>query len=260
MPRYNNGLAAADGKWVALVSADDLLTPGSLSRAAALMAMHPRVGFVYGRARHFWGEPPVPHLDVQKWVIWSGEQWLATRCRNGNNVIASPEVVMRGSVLREIGGYRSDLPHSGDLEMWLRAAATADVGYLVGPDQAFYRQHDANMHNVVFEVSDPKGAAVDLAQRFAAFRTVFTESGCGMPAASRLEASARKTFATEAFDRAASARSRGLVPVSDEFLRLSKDIAGDDQPPAMRWPRLARRVRNRFLASFRWWRLNRVGV
>ncbi len=47
---YNDGLAKARGDFVALVSADDLLTRDCLTRAAALMETHPRVGFVYGYA------------------------------------------------------------------------------------------------------------------------------------------------------------------------------------------------------------------
>ena len=48
---------------------------------------------------------------------------------------------MRNSVQQAIGGYNPDLPHSGDFEMWLRAAAVADVGRVNGPCQAFYRVH-----------------------------------------------------------------------------------------------------------------------
>ncbi|MGZ4476136.1 MAG: glycosyltransferase family 2 protein, partial [Nocardioides sp.] len=45
---YNDGLAAVTGDYVVLLSADDLLTPDSLTRAVALMEAHPRVGLVYG--------------------------------------------------------------------------------------------------------------------------------------------------------------------------------------------------------------------
>ena len=47
---YNDGLEAARGDYLVLLSADDLLAPGSLARAAALLEANPEVGFAYGRA------------------------------------------------------------------------------------------------------------------------------------------------------------------------------------------------------------------
>ena len=49
---YNDGLDAADGEWVALVSADDLVTPRP-SPCGRPMRGHPSVGLVYGRAEDF---------------------------------------------------------------------------------------------------------------------------------------------------------------------------------------------------------------
>src|SRR5690349_3602871 len=54
---YNVGLAQANTTYVALVSADDMLTPGALGRATALMEAYPSVGLVYGLTRSFSGEP-----------------------------------------------------------------------------------------------------------------------------------------------------------------------------------------------------------
>jgi cellulose synthase/poly-beta-1,6-N-acetylglucosamine synthase-like glycosyltransferase len=44
---YNEGLAAASGEYVVVLSADDILSPGSLARATALLEAHPKVGFAY---------------------------------------------------------------------------------------------------------------------------------------------------------------------------------------------------------------------
>src|SRR4051794_4607901 len=46
---YNEGLLEwAAGDYALLLSADDLLIPGALARAAALMDAHPEVGMTYG--------------------------------------------------------------------------------------------------------------------------------------------------------------------------------------------------------------------
>ena len=92
---------------------------------------------------------------------------LRLACVRGRNFILSPEVVMRTAAVLETGGYRSDLPHSGDLEYWLRTAGSWDVGRINGPVQAFYRVHGSNMHQVDFAA-----AAVDLAHRLEAFRVL----------------------------------------------------------------------------------------
>ena len=47
---YNEGIEWADGDYLLVLSADDLLTPGALARAARLMDAHPEVGLTYGRA------------------------------------------------------------------------------------------------------------------------------------------------------------------------------------------------------------------
>ena len=46
---YNEGIDWSDGDYCMLLSADDLLTPGALARAAGLMEAHPEVGMTYGQ-------------------------------------------------------------------------------------------------------------------------------------------------------------------------------------------------------------------
>lgn len=165
---YNDGLSRANGRYVTLLSADDLIAPGALARAAALMEAHPGVGMVYGLPKDFTDQPPpLPKHQRSTWTVWSGSSWIRLACVRGRNFILSPEVVMRTAAVLETGGYRSDLPHSGDLEYWLRTAGSWDVGRINGPVQAFYRVHGSNMHQVDFAA-----AAVDLAHRLEAFRVL----------------------------------------------------------------------------------------
>ena len=173
---YNEGLAEAKGDYVVLLSADDLLTPGSLLRATSLMEAHPSVGLVYGHAVRF-ADPVRPPARTRPthWMIWSGYDWLARRFRVGRNCILSPEVVLRTSVQWQIGGYRTELPHTGDLEMWMRAASIAGVGYVGGVDQAWYREPPSNIHSTTFRASDLAGMAVDLRERIQTFELVADE-------------------------------------------------------------------------------------
>jgi GT2 family glycosyltransferase len=148
---YNIGLAQVEGKYVFLLSADDMLTPGALSRAVRLMEANPSVGFTYGRSIEFSDDPPPPaRLRPRSWFVWKGEDWLQDSCRRGWNLIASSDAVVRRTVLERVGGYREDLPHSGDHEWWMRAAQVADVGMISGVDQYYYRLHGNNMSRTVY--------------------------------------------------------------------------------------------------------------
>jgi glycosyltransferase involved in cell wall biosynthesis len=194
---YNEGIGEAQGEYLVLLSADDLLAPGSLARAAALLDAHPSVGLAYGAVVPFASEPePAAREAVDSWTIWSGRDWLEERCRAGGNVVCSPEVVIRTSVQRQIGEYRSELPHSGDMEMWLRAATVADVGRIDGADQAFYRVHpDSLSHSLC------RGLTDDLRARHDAFASVLAWPSA-VSGADGLYAQARRALAAVALGQA----------------------------------------------------------
>ena len=235
---YNEGLEQATGDYVVLLSADDALTPGSLSRATALLEAEPSVGFVYGHPLVFTDEPPPAPTSVRSWTVWSGEKWIEGRCGKGENCIMNPEVVMRTSVQQAIGGYEARLPHSGDLEMWLRAASVADVGRVNGPGQAYYRVHDKSMQRTVHA-----GHVVDLEGRLDAFRTVLVGPDARLARGEELFATARRSLALCALSYARLAYEHGLTdlePVS-EYLAFAERV----WPQARRsrqWSAVARRA------------------
>lgn len=191
---YNEGIALVTAKYMVLLSADDLLTPGALSRATALMEAHPSVGFVYGHPLTFQDDllPPA-RTRGSGWTIWKGWEWLGLMCRTGRNFIYCPEVVIRTSVQHEIGGYTPGLPHSGDMEMWMRAAAVADVGRVNGVDQAYYRVHPLSMQRTVHA-----GMLFDLKGRRDVFEGVLGAKHRHAADAARLLAEARRALALAA--------------------------------------------------------------
>jgi glycosyltransferase involved in cell wall biosynthesis len=205
---YNEGLLGwSTADYVVLLSADDLLVPGSLGRAVRIMDADPAIGMVYGRSLYFETTPQIPPIPPGQppHTRWSGAEWLEGRCRSGINVISSPEVVVRGSVQRAVGGYRPGLPHAGDLEMWLRIAAVADVAYVRRVPQACYRRHPASMLRTSY-----RSRLVDLRQRKGAFDCFF-EHHLDLPDAARLHGLARRALAREALWAAARAYDRDRV-------------------------------------------------
>jgi len=211
---YNEGLLEwADGDYCVLISADDLLTPGSLTRATAVLDAHPNVGFVYAHVID-WddSEPrPAPRLQTTGATIWPGLDWLRIMCGYGYTVVSGPAVVVRTSVHQAVGGYLPELPHTGDVELWMRLAAHADVAYLKGADQAYYRIHGAQM-------TVERVTLVDMRQRKAAYDALFAAHADRIPDADRLRRRADRQLAKEALwvaCRAHERRRMDTVPVDE---------------------------------------------
>jgi glycosyltransferase involved in cell wall biosynthesis len=206
---YNEGLIGwSTAEYTSLLSADDLLTPGSLGRAVGVMNADANIGMVYGGTIHFEQESDIPKIDQKDFGFnrWSGAEWLELRCRAGYNVITSPEVVVRGGVQRAVGGYRPELPHAGDLEMWLRIAAVSDIAYISRVPQAFYRVHQKSMMRTVY-----RGSFLDLRQRKGAFDGFFQENRSVIANADYLQDLANRTLAREALWDACRAYDRNEV-------------------------------------------------
>ncbi len=238
---YNEGLALAAGDYVVLLSADDALTPGCLARATALLESEPSVGFVYGFPVEFVDALPRADVNVRDWKVWRGAEWIERVCRTGRNCIFSPEVVMRASVQREIGGYNPDFPHSGDLEMWLRAAAVSDVGRINGAAQAYYRVHSASMQRTTYA-----GLMTDLEARLETFEKVLSASANHLPKADELLAAARCALATSAVEHASWALDRDGA--RDDVISDYLAFASQAWPPisqTRKWRALVRRAESR---------------
>jgi glycosyltransferase involved in cell wall biosynthesis len=211
---YNDGFDVATGDYIVRLDADDVLTPGSLLRAVEVFSAFPEVGLVYGHPRHFTGEVPThPRTRARSWTVWSGEDWLAQRCRAGVNCITTPEAMIRGTIARKIGGLDLRLAFAQDMEMWLRVATVSDVARVNGADQALHRDHESSM-----SVTVGAGVLRDLEERRRVFDVLFDGLGADVNGASTLHDMARAALAREALDRACRAYDRGrtaTLPVDD---------------------------------------------
>ncbi|MFS2150330.1 glycosyltransferase family A protein [Rhizobium sp. Rhizsp42] len=195
---YNEGIAQIRGDYFVLLSADDLLAPGALSRATALMEANPSVGMTYGHVVSFDGnEPPQARLVSPGTSVWSGTEWIRKVCRAGKNFVVCPEAVVRASVQTRIGGYDPKLPHSGDMEMWLRIASISDIGHVAGADQAYYRVHPQSMQRTIHS-----GFLFDLVGRREAFRSAFAKEGASLPGRDKLHLLAKRSLALTAIQHA----------------------------------------------------------
>ncbi|MET0713775.1 MAG: glycosyltransferase family 2 protein [Mycetocola sp.] len=224
---FNRGLEHADGEFLVRLDADDLLTPGCLSRAVALFDHDPSIGLVYGNPYHFTtATPPTPRVSKVSWTIWSGADWLEERCRRGVNCITTPEAMVRMSVIREVGPLDTRLRYAQDMEMWCRIAAVSAVGRVNGADQALHRDHASSM-----SVTDGAPALVDLEERRQVFASVFESTGgAALPNAAELRGLANSVLAEESVGYAERAVDAGDLHLANQLI----DFARETAPPRHR--------------------------
>lgn len=206
---FNEALWSATGDYVVKLDSDDVLTPGSLARGAAVLDAHPRVGLVYGNPLTFEHALPDPRTSVRSVRVWEGDGWLRTRCRRATNVIMQPEAMVRTSVLHRTDGHRATCPAAHDLNLWLRLAALADVARIQGADQGFYRVHRQSLLR-----SRYGGYLSDLQQRRLAFEDFYATLD---PERSReLRADELRRRTTRALSRQALRHATRLLRTGEE--------------------------------------------
>jgi hypothetical protein len=145
--------------------------------------------------------------------VWSGEHWLHKRFRQGENPIISPEIVVRTALQKRVGGYDPALPRAADMEIYMRFAAHADVGFIRGVDQAYYRIHGENMRKSV-------SALMDLEQRRCVFELVLDRYGDRLSDVPALSEAVHVQLGREAMWAAGRVYDRGAVRRSAVGRRL----------------------------------------
>jgi glycosyltransferase involved in cell wall biosynthesis len=214
---YNQGIEWASSDYFLLLSADDLLVPGALERAAAIMDANPDVVLTHGKGISWQDDSPLPKIDAQKDYTWRRQDLIRDMCAIGANVVNTPTAIGRTSVQKAIGGYRPSLPHSGDMEMWLRFGAHGGAAK-IDAVQAIYRRHSSNMSHSYWNEDWS-----DYPHRKAAFDSFFEEYS-SLPEYRSLRTAAYRTLAETAFFRAIGRMRRGHINSGLQLLRFSIDL------------------------------------
>ena len=137
----NAGLAEARGAWIGRLDSDDRWAPDYLASQLALAARHPGAPAVYARAQaadadltpkpSFRGAPPTRPDDFLGSLLLGDFTCNIT-------VLARREAVVAA------GGWRAELPHGEDWDLWLTVARGGAFAF--NPDVlALYREHDTNV-------------------------------------------------------------------------------------------------------------------
>jgi hypothetical protein len=224
---YNEGIEWTSSDYMLLLSADDYLLPGALNRAVDLMDAHPEVAFTFGNAVELdpsgMGRPMSSVTGKADWRILAGLKFV--ELSGPRNIVPTPTAVVRTQLQRRLGGYRPELPHSGDMEMWLRLAAHGSVGILKAY-QAVYRRHTNNM-SLAYTAD---GFLPDVQQRKAALDCFFQTCGHAFPNTQRLESKLNWSLGCDALGLASSAFNEGKDHTSRQLCDFALGIC-----PSIRW-------------------------
>jgi hypothetical protein len=237
---YNEGLLDwARSEYSLLLSADDVLAPGALQRAVTLLDARPEAGMAYGRAICTLDPSSEPRFSTggAGTTVISGTEFIRLSCELAMNIVPTPTAVVRTAVQKEVGGYRREFPHTGDMEMWLRFAARGPVG-VVDDVQAYYRLHQGNM-SITY-----RGVQVDLRAKQDVFDRLLSTLE---PADHR---GAFKSLAYQGLARAACRRASAMLNEGDRGTNVREclKLAEAFHPP-IRWQRPYMVVRAKMLAG-----------
>jgi len=136
----NRMLEVARGKYLARIDADDMAYPLRFAEQVHYLDSHPEVAVVgtavmnIDRDGDSLGSSlfPVDHDAIESSLL------------AGSGGIIHPSTMIRGSAMRQVGGYASDLPIVEDQDLWLRLARVGRLANLEGV-LLKYRVHDENM-------------------------------------------------------------------------------------------------------------------
>jgi hypothetical protein len=218
---YNEGIEWASADYMLLLSADDYLLPGALERATTLMDAYPKVGFTFGNVIELsdsGNETPKNIVDLtndSSGRILEGREFIELI---GENPVATCSVVVRTELQKHLGGYRQELPHAGDMEMWLRFAAHGAVGF-ISSYQGVYRRHSASMSTAYYFISDGCifNRLADLQQRKSAVDCFYERCNDVVPRCEHLRRGLYSRISESAVRHASAAFNEGQMGESKQL-------------------------------------------
>jgi hypothetical protein len=219
---YNDGIKWISSDYFLLISADDYLLPGALSQATRLMDAQREVGFTFGSAIELTdgglAEEPEAIAKILRGMplrVLESDKFI--KIISQRNIVPTATAVVRTGLQKKVGGYRAELPHSGDMEMWLRLAAHASaVGVIRGP-QAVRRLHSNNM----FQSYTNHCWLPDLRQRRLAIDSFIQSCSHVLPKAQALHGKMLRALGREAAGWASAAFNDGNMELCEEISRFA---------------------------------------
>jgi glycosyltransferase involved in cell wall biosynthesis len=138
---FNRCLALATGELVHLLHGDDAVLPGFYTTMEKALA-EPTVVAAVCRVRDL-DAHNTPLYATRSYRKGTGVWTNALEAFAVSNRVRTPGIVVRRAAYERVGGYRTDLPHAADWDMWTRLAAQGPIVF-VDEVLAVYRRHSAS--------------------------------------------------------------------------------------------------------------------
>jgi glycosyltransferase involved in cell wall biosynthesis len=137
----NTGIAAARGRWIALLDSDDLWTPDHLTSLVACARRHPAADLVHAGSVLFDSKTGA---DIGIRAPSAAAVRAFPRSLYLADYIVQPSsVLMKKSLWTRVGGFNPDYRNVSDRELWLRCARAGATFAYSGGISCRYRKHAA---------------------------------------------------------------------------------------------------------------------
>lgn len=140
----NVGIRMARGEIVAFQDSDDEWTCSKLERSFEKLQAHPSISGVFSDFVQIWesGCRLMPYSGTSCFrpdLLYDSLLW--------RNVVGTPTLVVKKSVLAHVGGFDSSMPRYQDWELALRLAQVAKLEYIKNPLVLSYVTEDSVTHD-----------------------------------------------------------------------------------------------------------------
>jgi glycosyltransferase involved in cell wall biosynthesis len=220
---FNEGIDLARADYFMILCSDDMLAPGSLRRAITFMERNDDVNLTFGH--EFVIDPdhprrrPGPDNSEGNWQILSGRQLREVLCRTGRPdasrfMIAGTTAIARTAAQKRVGYYRQNLPHTSDLEIWLRFSCVGKAA-MTDAIQGIRRVHPSNRSASLIDCHAWNLHWED------AFESFFANEGQQLDDARQLRRMARRALSDRAYWGFLSNALRGDLRLALKLLRYA---------------------------------------
>lgn len=146
----NSAIRRSSGEYIARLNSDDFFLPDKLEKQVAFLEANPDIAAVFGMPRLIdeRGKPladgyrefkfPFPHLSPSR------EEWLRHFFFYGN-CLCFPTVMIRRSILDEVGLLDPRFANLPDLDMWVRLCMKHDI-HVMQSELTAFRKLDNNLN------------------------------------------------------------------------------------------------------------------
>jgi glycosyltransferase involved in cell wall biosynthesis len=149
----NLGIAAARGRYLAFLDADDVFLPAKLARQVRLLEAHPEAAMVYGPSLYWYGwtgdaalraRDRVAALGVSAGALYDPPTLLTAYLRDGGVVPCTCGLLARTSLIRELGAFDVTIADLFEDQVLLAKICLRHRVYVDGACGDLYRQHEGS--------------------------------------------------------------------------------------------------------------------